>query len=275
MPRCCSNGSARFPSTNSCPQDTAPSAAVTPAPFRSVPVVGPCHRAGGPGHVTPARRAVSHRHEQRPRDSGGRRAGRARRGGDRGRSRCGGDRGRSWCGGAPGGGPPGTRRPGTLVGAAVRRQRRTARAVRGRGAVVLADPARAGGPVPASAARSRRRQPVSPRRRAAGHPATPPPGLLALLARRRGVRAPVDVDFCTWAASRYGDRTAEAGATLSAAATLTADPGALSAAFVWERLLRVSTPPVAPVPRRRLGRAGRPAGPPRATSASGSGPATR
>lgn len=55
---------------------------------------------------------------------------------------------------------------------------------------------------------------------------------------RRG-DAPVDLDFRTWVAGLYGD---EAAARWSAAAgvfSFTADPGALSAAFVHERLVRV------------------------------------
>lgn len=69
----------------------------------------------------------------------------------------------------------------------------------------------------------------------------PPAGVLALLARR-GRRAPVDVDFRTWVGDRHGPRVADAASALAGALTFTADPGQLSAAFVWERLLRASNP---------------------------------
>jgi hypothetical protein len=68
----------------------------------------------------------------------------------------------------------------------------------------------------------------------------PPPALLARVIRLRRARAPIELDFRGWAADRFG---AERGATLAAAAgvfSFDADPGRLSAAFVWERLLRVN-----------------------------------
>jgi phytoene dehydrogenase-like protein len=70
---------------------------------------------------------------------------------------------------------------------------------------------------------------------------TPPLGVLRLLSRRR-LQAPVDQDFRGWVAERYGEATADAASNLAGVATFTADPGALSAAFVWERLLRVFAP---------------------------------
>lgn len=70
---------------------------------------------------------------------------------------------------------------------------------------------------------------------------TPPPGLLAMLAHRRR-RAPVDQDFFSWAAARHGPATARAAASLMGVVTYDADPGRLSAAFVWDLLLRVTAP---------------------------------
>jgi hypothetical protein len=66
----------------------------------------------------------------------------------------------------------------------------------------------------------------------------PPAKLLGLLARR-GQHAPVDRDFTSWVAERHGAETARLAANLSGVATFDADPGRLSAAFVWERLVRV------------------------------------
>jgi phytoene dehydrogenase-like protein len=70
---------------------------------------------------------------------------------------------------------------------------------------------------------------------------TPPAGLLAMVAHRRR-RAPVDRDFFSWAAALHGPDTARAAANLMGVATYDADPGRLSAAFVWDLLLRVTAP---------------------------------
>ena len=70
---------------------------------------------------------------------------------------------------------------------------------------------------------------------------SPPRGLVRLLTRRRLV-APVDADFRTWAASLYGPEVAEAASAAAAVFTFTADPGRLSAEFVWSRLLRATNP---------------------------------
>ncbi|MDG6108664.1 NAD(P)-binding protein [Dactylosporangium aurantiacum] len=70
---------------------------------------------------------------------------------------------------------------------------------------------------------------------------TPPAALLPVLAARRR-RAPVDADFRTWIRDRHGDPAADAAANLMGVATFDADPGRLSAAFVWPRLLRVFAP---------------------------------
>ncbi|MEU0558999.1 FAD-dependent oxidoreductase [Dactylosporangium sp. NPDC006015] len=70
---------------------------------------------------------------------------------------------------------------------------------------------------------------------------TPPAELLPVLARRRRV-APVDADFHTWIRDRHGEVAAVAASNLMGVATFDADPGRLSAAFVWPRLLRVFAP---------------------------------
>jgi phytoene dehydrogenase-like protein len=70
---------------------------------------------------------------------------------------------------------------------------------------------------------------------------TPPAGLLAMLAHRRR-RAPVDRDFHSWAAELHGEAAARAAAAFLGVATYDADPGRLSAAFVWDQLLRVTAP---------------------------------
>ncbi|MFD7706743.1 NAD(P)-binding protein [Streptomyces sp. NPDC059785] len=78
---------------------------------------------------------------------------------------------------------------------------------------------------------------------------TPPFAMLKLL--RRGVRpAPVDADFMTWATGLAGEEGARAAANYSAVALFHHDPGALSAAFVQERLRRAAKlPPEAHYPR--------------------------
>ncbi|MFJ6086460.1 NAD(P)-binding protein [Streptomyces sp. NPDC092369] len=78
---------------------------------------------------------------------------------------------------------------------------------------------------------------------------TPPFAMLKLL--RPGVQqAPVDVDFRTWATGIAGEEGARAAAHYSAVALFHHDPGALSAAFVQERLRRATRlPPEAHSPR--------------------------
>ncbi|MFD5566774.1 NAD(P)-binding protein [Streptomyces cadmiisoli] len=78
---------------------------------------------------------------------------------------------------------------------------------------------------------------------------TPPFALLKLL--RRGARqAPVDTDFLSWATERAGEEAARAAAHYVAVALFHHDPGALSAAFVQERLCRATRlPPEAHYPR--------------------------
>ncbi len=77
---------------------------------------------------------------------------------------------------------------------------------------------------------------------------TPPLGLVRALARRR-LRAPVDLDFRSWATARFGAETAHALCGAAGVFCFDADPGRLSASFVWPRLLRVSgMPPAARYP---------------------------
>jgi len=71
--------------------------------------------------------------------------------------------------------------------------------------------------------------------------AVPPSALLRMLSRR-SVAAPVDEDFASWAGRLFGPEAARAAAALVGVLTYDADPGRLSAAFVWERILRATTP---------------------------------
>src|SRR5438270_1620997 len=69
---------------------------------------------------------------------------------------------------------------------------------------------------------------------------TPPVSLLrvAKLLRRE---APVDRDFRGWVAEHCGAEIADAASKAAGVFTFDADPGRLSAAFVWERAVRVIT----------------------------------
>ncbi|MGW0603499.1 FAD-dependent oxidoreductase [Streptomyces sp. NPDC002640] len=78
---------------------------------------------------------------------------------------------------------------------------------------------------------------------------TPPLGLLRLL-RSAPENVPADVDFLSWASWRIGEETARATANLTAVVCFHHDPGALSARFVQERLLRITGfPPEVRYPR--------------------------
>ncbi|MHC3469126.1 NAD(P)-binding protein [Streptomyces sp. 7R007] len=95
---------------------------------------------------------------------------------------------------------------------------------------------------PLEAARLRLRHHGSLRR-------TPPFALLKLL-RPSLQQAPVDVDFATWATGVAGEEGARAAAHYAAVAVFHHNPGALSAAFVQERLRRATRlPPEAHYPR--------------------------
>jgi phytoene dehydrogenase-like protein len=64
---------------------------------------------------------------------------------------------------------------------------------------------------------------------------------LRTFARRR-LRAPVDEDFATWGARQFGATGARMAAAIVGVVTYTADTGRLSAAFVWDRVLRATRP---------------------------------
>jgi hypothetical protein len=69
---------------------------------------------------------------------------------------------------------------------------------------------------------------------------TPPPSLLRLVKLVRQ-DAPVDYDFRTWVTEHCGIEAADVASNAAGVFTFDADPGRLSAAFVWERLVRVVT----------------------------------
>jgi hypothetical protein len=78
-----------------------------------------------------------------------------------------------------------------------------------------------------------------------------PAGILRPASRRR-LQAPVDEDYLSWATSRFGAESARLTANMMGVATFDSDPGRLSAAFVWERFLRVTRPGY-PSPRYVVG----------------------
>jgi hypothetical protein len=68
--------------------------------------------------------------------------------------------------------------------------------------------------------------------------------------RLRGRTAPVELDFHTWAGEQVGFEAADQIARTAGILTYYHDPGALSAAFVWEPIMRaaLSAPPTARFP---------------------------
>lgn len=78
---------------------------------------------------------------------------------------------------------------------------------------------------------------------------TPPAGFLAMVTVGRRHEAPVDISFREWASQRFGETACRAAEGMVGPAIYDADPGRLSAAFVFERLLRVTTPKFPPVTR--------------------------
>jgi hypothetical protein len=68
---------------------------------------------------------------------------------------------------------------------------------------------------------------------------TPPLAAIPSVLRLRGREAPVDVDFRTWAAQHTDPTTAEMLSSAAGVYTFHHDPGALSAAFVWPRTVRL------------------------------------
>lgn len=79
-----------------------------------------------------------------------------------------------------------------------------------------------------------------------GRLATPPAGLL-WAAARRGLRAPADEDFGSWATRRFGATAARAVGRAGGVVLMDHDPERLSAAFVWDRFQRATAPGPPPV----------------------------
>lgn len=73
----------------------------------------------------------------------------------------------------------------------------------------------------------------------------PPLTMLPVILRLRGREAPVDRDFRSWAADHTDERTADLLSAAAGVYTFHHDPGALSAAFVWQRTVRtlLTAPP--------------------------------
>jgi phytoene dehydrogenase-like protein len=78
----------------------------------------------------------------------------------------------------------------------------------------------------------------------------PAVGAAVAALRLRGRAAPVDLDFRTWAADHVGEEAADVLARSAGILTYHHDPGQLSAAFVWEPLVRglLAAPPAARYP---------------------------
>ena len=78
----------------------------------------------------------------------------------------------------------------------------------------------------------------------------PAVGAAVAALRLRGRSAPVDLDFRTWASDQVGTDAADQLANSAGVLTYHHDPGQLSAAFLWEPLVRglLSAPPTARYP---------------------------
>ncbi len=68
---------------------------------------------------------------------------------------------------------------------------------------------------------------------------TPPLGALPAVLRLRGREAPVGSDFRTWVSAQVDEETASMLSAAAGVFTFHHDPGELSAAFVWPRLIRL------------------------------------
>jgi phytoene dehydrogenase-like protein len=68
---------------------------------------------------------------------------------------------------------------------------------------------------------------------------TPPLGAIPSVLRLRGRKAPVELDFRSWAASHTDERTADLLSAAAGVYTFHHDPGELSAAFVWPQTVRL------------------------------------
>jgi phytoene dehydrogenase-like protein len=84
---------------------------------------------------------------------------------------------------------------------------------------------------------------------------TPPLGTIPAVLRLRGRQAPVEQDFRGWVTSHTDERIAAMLSSIAGVYTFHHDPGELSAAFVWERTVRLflSTPPPSTVVRYASG----------------------
>ncbi|WP_017588389.1 FAD-dependent oxidoreductase [Nocardiopsis ganjiahuensis] len=69
-----------------------------------------------------------------------------------------------------------------------------------------------------------------------------PPSPVLRAAARRGLRAPHDQEFGAWAEERLGAEAARAVGSMMGVVLFHAEPARLSAAFVWDRFLRVTSP---------------------------------
>jgi phytoene dehydrogenase-like protein len=78
------------------------------------------------------------------------------------------------------------------------------------------------------------------------------PAALRQMVSQRAVIAPADCDFTSWATGCFGADAAAAACGVMGIVTYSARVGALSAAFVWDRLLRV-LPPGLPAVRYPVG----------------------
>jgi len=78
----------------------------------------------------------------------------------------------------------------------------------------------------------------------------PAVGAAVAALRLRGRSAPVDLDFRTWAGEQVGFEAADQIARSAGILTYHHDPGALSAAFIWEPIMRavLSAPPTTRYP---------------------------
>lgn len=72
---------------------------------------------------------------------------------------------------------------------------------------------------------------------------TPPLGVISATLRLRGRKAPAELSFRDWATRHAGARAAELLSMGAGVYTFHHDPGELSAAFVWDRMARVLSPP--------------------------------
>src|SRR5690242_13770662 len=78
---------------------------------------------------------------------------------------------------------------------------------------------------------------------------TLPPGYMKLTLLKRDRPVPIDRSFQDWASENFPQQTVDEALGFLGPILFDGDPGRLSAAFVWERLLRVGTPKF-PLPSR-------------------------